>query len=190
MWVSDLHFMVQRFCLISWRLFDGLMYWRYSVWFKCHNCNIGSMWCKDQPHKMYVGQWPTLRGPVILTYLEKTFWWRNVVLKIFSVTLSLTYNCICRSVTYILWYSDSALYFQYYLMNKPRSLDICSDMGHWPVISWLWIIYLFLPIVVWWSLIWKSLWSSKVRIRPVAGASVYFGHISSSGSLLKKSTVS
>ena len=31
-WVSDLHFMVRRFCLISWRLFDGLMlYWRY--WF-------------------------------------------------------------------------------------------------------------------------------------------------------------
>ena len=32
MCVSDLHFMVQRFCLISWILFDGLMlYWRY--WF-------------------------------------------------------------------------------------------------------------------------------------------------------------
>ena len=31
MWVSDLHFMVQWFCLISWRLFDGLMlYWRYG----------------------------------------------------------------------------------------------------------------------------------------------------------------
>ena len=31
MWVSDLHFMVQWFCLF-WRLFDGLMlYWRY--WF-------------------------------------------------------------------------------------------------------------------------------------------------------------
>ena len=32
MWVSELHFMVQWFCLISWGLFDGLMmYWRY--WF-------------------------------------------------------------------------------------------------------------------------------------------------------------
>ena len=50
-----------------------------------------------------------------------------------SVTLSLTYKYICRSVTYILWYSDSALYFQYHLMNKPHSLDIGSDMGHWPV---------------------------------------------------------
>ena len=49
----------------------------------------------------------------------------------FSVTLSLTYKC--WSVTYILWYSDSAFYFQYDLMNKPHSLDIGSDMGHWPV---------------------------------------------------------
>ena len=32
MWVSDLHFMIQWFCLISWRLFDGwMLYWRY--WF-------------------------------------------------------------------------------------------------------------------------------------------------------------
>ena len=53
----------------------------------------------------------------------------------FSMTLSLTYNFICRSVTYILWYSDFALYFQYYFMNKPHSLDIGSDMGHWPVFS-------------------------------------------------------
>ena len=36
-------------------------------------------------------------------------------------------------LTYILCYSDSVLYFQYYLMKKPHSLDIGSDMGHWPV---------------------------------------------------------
>ena len=76
MWASDQHFMVQWFCLAAWRLFDGLMLcWRY--WFnvtqtlncrsvtyiswsgdfalyfedylmdKCHNWNIGSVWCKD-----------------------------------------------------------------------------------------------------------------------------------------------
>ena len=115
MWVSDLHFMVQWFCLLCWRLFDGwMLYWRY--WFSvtqtltlnhicrsvtciswsrdfalylkdylivtCHNWNIGSVWCKDLPHKMYVGQWPTLSCPVILFYILKTFWRRNVVLKI------------------------------------------------------------------------------------------------------------
>ena len=111
MLVSDLHFMVQCFCLISWEQFDGLMlycrYWfsvtqtlnwnyicrpvTYISWSsdfavyledylmdKCHSWNIGSMWSKDLPHKMYVGQWPTFRDPVILTYILKMFWWRNV----------------------------------------------------------------------------------------------------------------
>ena len=100
-WICDLHFIVQWFCLIYWRLFDGLMlYWRYwfsmmqtltwnyiyiGQWLIIHgpvilpyilktiwwtNVIIGSMWCKDLPHKMYVGQWPTFLGPVILSYLE------------------------------------------------------------------------------------------------------------------------
>ena len=115
MWVSDLHFMVQWFCLISWRLFDGfILYWRY--WFnvkqtlnwnyicrsvtyiswssdfvlyledylldKCHNWDTGSMWCKNLPHQMHVGQWSTFHGPVILSYILKTIWWINVVLEI------------------------------------------------------------------------------------------------------------
>ena len=115
MWVSDLHFIVQWFCLISWRLLDGLMlYWRY--WFsvtqtlnwnyicrsvtyiswssdfalylehwlmgKCHNWNTGSMWCKDLPNKMYVGQWKTFYGPVILSYILKAVWWINIILEI------------------------------------------------------------------------------------------------------------
>ena len=111
MWASNLHFMVQWFCLISWRLFDGLMlYWRY--WFsvtqtlnwnyicrsvtyilwssdfadylmvKCHNWTTGSMLCKDLPDKMYVGQWSSFHGPVILSYIVKTIWWNNVVLEI------------------------------------------------------------------------------------------------------------
>ena len=116
MWVSDVHFMAQWFCLISWRLFDGwMLYWRY--WFsvtqtltlnyicrsvtyiswssvfalyledylmhKCHNWNIGSVWFKDFPHNIFVEHWPTFHGPVILSYILKTFSWRNVVLKIF-----------------------------------------------------------------------------------------------------------
>ena len=78
MWVSDLHFMVQWFWLLSWR-------------------------------------------------------WRNVGLKILiqcDIKFTYKHTCIYRSVIHILWYSDSALYFQYYLMNKPYSLDISSDVGH------------------------------------------------------------
>ena len=125
MWCKDLphkmydgqwpNFMVKWFCLISWRLLDGLMlYWRYwfsvthtlnwndicrsvtyiswssdfvlyledYLMYKCHNWNTGSMWCKNLPDKMYVGQWPTIHGPVILSYILNTIWWINVVLEI------------------------------------------------------------------------------------------------------------
>ena len=41
-WVSDLHFMVQWFCLLSWRLFDGwILYWGY--WFRVIQ-TIGIFW--------------------------------------------------------------------------------------------------------------------------------------------------
>ena len=89
--------------------------------------------------KINVGQWPTFRGPVILTYILKTFWLRNVGLKILiSVTLSLTYKYIHRSVTYILWYSDSVLYFKYYLMNWILVLIWGIDLYF--MIRWFWII--------------------------------------------------
>ena len=56
-----LYFMVKWFCLISSRLFDG---WTYS-WYN------GSVWHKDWPHQVYVGQWPVFYGPVILHYILK-----------------------------------------------------------------------------------------------------------------------
>ena len=40
---------------------------------------------------------------------------------------------ICRSVACISWYSDSALYLEYYLMNKPYSFDIGLEWHKdWP----------------------------------------------------------
>ena len=80
----------------------------------------------------------------------------------FSATLSLTYKCICKSVTYISWYSDSALYIQYYLMNKPHTLDIGS-VWYGPLTCIAWFsnfesLTNFLQIVVCWNLIWKDLW--------------------------------
>ena len=75
-WVSDLHFMVQWFCLISWKLFDGL----------------------------------------ILYQIYR-----------FSVTQTLNWNYICRSVTYISWSSDFALYLEDYLMGKCHN---CTPTNH------------------------------------------------------------
>ena len=110
MWVSDLHFMVQWFWLISWRRFNGEMLdWRY--WF--------------------------------------------------SVTLSLTNKYICRSVTYILWYSDSVFIFNTIWWTSLILwivLVLIWAIDLYLMVKWFWIIYLFLPIVVCWSLIWKYLW--------------------------------
>ena len=76
---------------------------------------------------MYVGQWPTFHGPVILSYILKTIWWINFLLEILiqwliqwliqcdtNVELKLY---ISRSVTYISWSSDFALYLEDYLMD-------------------------------------------------------------------------
>ena len=118
--------------------------------------HIKCMWVSDL---QFMVQW--------FGHILKTSWWRNVGMLYwrywYGVTLSLTNKYICRSVTYILWYSDSALYIQYYLMNKPHSLDIGSVWyGPLTCISWSsnfesFTVYLFLPIVVCWRLIWKYL---------------------------------
>ena len=61
---------------------DFALYLEDNLMDKCHNWNAGSMWCKDLPDKIYVGQWPTLHGPLILSYILKTIWLINVVLEL------------------------------------------------------------------------------------------------------------
>ena len=107
MWVSDLHFMVLWFCLIYWKLFDGLM--------------------------LYWGYW-------------------------FSVTQTLNWNYICRSVTYISWSSDFVLYLEDYLMDKYHNCNIGSMwckylphkmcVGQWPTFHG--------PVI--WSYNLKTIW--------------------------------
>ena len=143
MWFSDLHFMVQWFCLISWTT-----WWINVVLEILIHCDTNI----ELKLSVYVGQWPTFHGPVILPYILKTIWWTNVITEILdpcdakinhikcvwvsdqhfvvqwfwhilktfwwrNVGLKIIIQCdikfdlqyICRSVTYILWYSDSAL---------------------------------------------------------------------------------
>ena len=72
------------------------LYWRY--WFNL-----------TQAETIYVGQWHTFRGPVIW-HILKTFSWRTVGLEIL-IPSDIKFDLqiyICRSVTYILLYSDSA----------------------------------------------------------------------------------
>ena len=58
---------------ISWSS-DFALYLEDCLMDICHNLNIESMWCKDFPHKMYVRQWYIFHGPVIPSYILKTFW--------------------------------------------------------------------------------------------------------------------
>ena len=71
---------------------DFALYLKDYLIDKCHNWNIGSMWCKDLPDKMSVGQWPTIHGPVIMSYSLKITWWINVVLQIL-IQCYTTLNC-------------------------------------------------------------------------------------------------
>ena len=79
---------------ISWSS-DFALYLEDYLLDKCHNSDIVSMWCKDLPHKMYVGQWPTFHGTVILSISwrvldELMLYWRYW----FSVTQTLNWKYV------------------------------------------------------------------------------------------------
>ena len=117
---------------ISWPS-DFALYLDYLM-DKCRNWKIGSMWCKASSHKMYVGQWPTFYGLVILSYILKTTWWINVVLEILIQCDTNTELKLCRSVTYISLSSDFTLYLEDYLMDKCHNWNTgymwCKDLTH------------------------------------------------------------
>ena len=99
----DLYFTVQRFCLISWRLFDESVWpevWPKnkcrSLWPLFHGLVIlpciskiwymniiirdyGSVWPDIWPKNKCMSLWPIFHGPVILLYISKTIWWMNVI---------------------------------------------------------------------------------------------------------------
>ena len=66
----DLYFMVQWFCLISWRLFD--------VWTPYFG--IISQYDPVFDLKINVGHCDLFHGPVILPYILKTIWYMNTIL--------------------------------------------------------------------------------------------------------------
>ena len=74
-----------------------------------HNWYNGSVWHKDWPQHIHVGQWPIFYGPVILLHFLKTIWWRNVVLGIMDqCDTKIDLLNFCGSVTYISWSIDFA----------------------------------------------------------------------------------
>ena len=80
------------FCALRWRsvwpIFHGWVILPSTMDLEdyliteCHTWDNGSVWYKDWPHKVYVGQWPIFLGPAILLNILKAIWWRNVILGI------------------------------------------------------------------------------------------------------------
>ena len=70
---------------------------------------------------------PRFHGPVILPYILNTICWINVtpgiLLPCDPMNDHLLYLVI---VTYISWFSDFALYLEYYLLDKCHIWDITS----------------------------------------------------------------
>ena len=64
----DLYFMVQWFCLISWRRMN-IIIWDYE-----------SVWPEVWPQNKYRSLWPIFHGRVILHYILKTIWCMNIIL--------------------------------------------------------------------------------------------------------------
>ena len=85
---QDPYFMVQWFCLISWRLFD--------VWISYFG--IMSQYDLTWPQNKYRSLWPIFHGPVILPYILKTVWCMNILLRNYeSVWLDVWHKNKCRS---------------------------------------------------------------------------------------------
>ena len=82
LWPSlSCHEVKVRVTYISW-LNDFALYLENYLMDECHTWYNGSVWLKDWPHKIYVGQRPIFHGPVILPYILKTIWWMKATLDI------------------------------------------------------------------------------------------------------------
>ena len=93
---------------------------------KCRIWNTWSIWCKDLPDKMYVGQWPTFHGTGICLIFWRLFdglmlYWRYW----FSVTQTLNWNYI-----WPIFHDPVILLYilKDYLMDKYHSWNIVSYM--------------------------------------------------------------
>ena len=150
-----------RFCLISWRVADRwILYLRY--WFSvtraltwpifhgpvilpyilldylmdnCHNWDIGSMWCKDLPHKMYLGQWSYISwSNDSLSYILKTFWWRNVVLKILLIQCDTNFDQ--KYISAGQWPTFRGKVILPYILNTIWWTSLILHAGYWFSVIW------------------------------------------------------
>ena len=128
--LCDLYFMDQWFCLISPSLYDAWVIFSDNK----------TVWCKLQPQSKYKSTWPIFHGLVFLLNIFKIIWWMTTIVGIMDQCDTMPSKC--RSVTYILWFSDFASCLEDYLMEKCCSWDNGSVwldrpckiyVGQWPI---------------------------------------------------------
>ena len=100
----DLYFMVQWFCLISWKLFSG-----WTSYF-----GIMTVWPDIWPPNICRSLWPMFHGPLNLPFILTTVWCMNIILSDYeSVWHDIWPRNKCRSLWPIFsWSSDFALYLK------------------------------------------------------------------------------
>ena len=116
----------------------------------------------DLPHKMYVGMWPTFHGPSDSVLYIEDFLMEECCTEDIqcdsNFDLQIFMYCVCQwpifCVTVILPYMFNTISWTS-LILWILVLIWATDLYF--IIKQFWIIYLFLPIVVCWSLIWKYL---------------------------------
>ena len=119
---------------ISW-FSDFALYLEYYLLDKCHTWDITSMWPNEWPLTISRSLWPIFHGSVILPYILNTICWINVTPGILVPRAQLLMSkYISVGVTYISWFSDFALYLEYYLLDKCHTWDISSMWpNEWPL---------------------------------------------------------
>ena len=109
---------------ISW-FSDFALYLEYYLLDKCHTWDISSLWPDYWRQTISLLVWPVFHGSVILPYILNTICWINVTPWILvpcdPMNDHLLYLGHCD-----LWFSDFALYLEYYLLDKCHTWDISS----------------------------------------------------------------
>ena len=93
------------------------------------------MWPNEWPLTISRSLWPIFHGSVILPYILNTICWINVTPGILvPCDPIIDVKIISVGVTNISWFSDFAVYLEYYLLDKCHTWDISSMWpNEWPL---------------------------------------------------------
>ena len=120
-WPPDLYFTVCWFSMVNIIVIDrGLSYTDGSKLIFYEALPLRPAASAFMPGVHFWGGWVAgARGQYLghhrCCHISKTSWWMNIILGILVQCDALTWNYVCRSVTYISWSSDFALFSDFEL---------------------------------------------------------------------------